>query len=278
MSRILVFGLSGLVGQALAQSLRTRGLDVLAVSREARDETTGVDWLVGDLATLPVPPGGVDAVLSAGPLDLFADWYARHAPPGLRVVALGSTSVLTKAASPDAGERDIARRLAAAEAALFATAATTGGAATLLRPTLIYGDGPDHSLTPMAETARRQGWFVLPSGRTGLRQPVHAADVAEAMLRCLDRPGTAGRTFDLPGGERLPAADMFARSLSRRAPGTRIWRVPAGMFRLAVSLAGVSGRLPVSARGFLARLSQDQVADAEAVETALGLHLRPFQP
>lgn len=278
MSRALVFGLSGLVGQALASSLHTRGMDVLAVSRGARTPTPGVDWLVGDLASLSRPPDGIDTILSAGPLDLFVDWYARSAPLPLRVIALGSTSVLTKAASPDAGERDLARRLATAETTLFATAASTGGAATLLRPTLIYGDGPDSSLTPMAERARRWGWFVLPSGRTGLRQPVHAADVAEAMLRCLDRPGTAGRTFDLPGGERLPAADMFARSLSRRAPGTRIWRVPAGVFRLAVSLAGISGRLPVSARGFLGRLSQDQVADAEAVEKALGLRLRPFQP
>lgn len=278
MSMILVFGLSGLVGEALRAPLRGRGRDVLALTRVERDDAPGVTWIFGDLPSLPFLPDGVDTVLSAGPLDRFADWYARVAPPGVRVVALGSTSVFTKAASPDAGERETARRLADAEARVFATASATGGSATILRPTLIYGDSPDRSLTPMAEFARRHGWFILPARGTGLRQPVHAGDVAEAMLRCLDRPATAGRAFDLPGGERLPAAEMFERSLRRRAPGARIWRVPAGIFRLAVAVAGRADRIPVSARGFLARLGQDQVADASAVETALDLRLRPFQP
>jgi len=183
-----------------------------------------------------------------------------------------------KALSPAAGDGATARCLPDAEARVFAPASATGGAATILRPTLIYGDSADRSLTPMAEFARRRGWFVLPSGGTGLRQPVHAGDVAEAMLRCLERPATAGLAFDLPGGERLPAAEMFERSLRRRAPGVRVWRIPAGLFRLAVSMAGAGGQVPVSARGFLARLGQDQVADAKAVESALDLRLRAFQP
>jgi len=278
MSPILVFGLSGLVGQALRAPLRDRGLHALALTRVERDDAPGVTWIFGDLPSLPFLPEGIQTILSAGPLDCFADWYARIAPPGLRIVALGSTSVFTKAGSPDAGERDIARRLAEAEAKVFATARATGGAVTILRPTLIYGDGPDRSLTPMAEFARRRGWFVLPASGTGLRQPVHAGDVAEALLRCLDCPASAGQAFDLPGGERLPAAEMFERSLWRRAPGARVWRVPAGVFRLAVAAAGAFGRVPVSARGFLARLGQDQVADAGVVESALGLRLRPFQP
>jgi uncharacterized protein YbjT (DUF2867 family) len=272
-SRLLVLGLSGQVGEALLNRLAQRGQPILALSRIARPDAPGLHWLQGQLPDVEWPHD-VSTVLSVGPLDVFADWFAAQAPPGVRAVALGSTSIYSKHDSPDAGERDVARRLLAAEATLFAT----GGAVTVLRPTLIYGDGRDRSLSPLADFARRRGWMVLPGAGTGLRQPVHADDVAEAVLRCLDRPATAGQGYDLPGGERLTAAAMFERALRRRVPGCRIWRLPGWLFRPAVSLAGGIGALPVSSRGFLARLGRDQVADAGPVQTALGLQLRGFQP
>ena len=273
MSRLLVLGLSGQVGEALHPLLARRGEPVLALSRTERPDAPGLQWLHGELPHVAWP-SDVSAVLSVGPLDVFADWFAANAPPGMRAVALGSTSIYSKHDSPDAGERDVARRLLAAEATLFAGR----GAITVLRPTLIYGDGRDRSLSPLADFARRRGWMVLPAAGTGLRQPVHAADVADAVLRCLDRPATVGQGYDLPGGERLTAAAMFERTLRRRAPDCRVWRLPGWLFRLAVGAAGGIGLLPVSSGGFLARLGRDQVADAEPVQTALGLQLRAFQP
>ncbi len=273
MSRLLVLGLSGQVGEALRPRLAQRGEPVLALSRVARPDAPGVQWLHGDLSQLAWP-SDISAVLSVGPLDVFAQWFATQAPPGMRAIALGSTSIYSKHDSPDAGERDVARRLLDAEALLFAS----GGAVTVLRPTLIYGDGRDRSLSPLADFARRRGWVVLPSTGTGLRQPVHADDVADAVLRCLDRPTTVGQGYDLPGGERLSAAAMFERALRRRAPASRIWRLPGWLFGALVTVAGGIGALPVSSRGFLARLGRDQVADAGPVQSALGLPLRGFEP
>ncbi|PPT43957.1 nucleoside-diphosphate sugar epimerase, partial [Xanthomonas arboricola] len=44
-------------------------------------------------------------------------------------------------------------------------------AATVLRPTLVYGAGRDRTLTQIAGLAQRTGAFVLPANATGLRQP-----------------------------------------------------------------------------------------------------------
>lgn len=254
--------------------LAQRGLSVLALSRRPRADEAGVTWLTGAMPSGPDWPEAVDAIISLGPLDAFAEWLVRHARPGVRVVALGSTSRYSKQNSPDADERDVARRLAAAESLLF----SSGHAVTVLRPTLIYGSGHDRSLSPLAEFARRRGWMVLPVGGTGLRQPVHVDDVAEAVLRCLERPQTSGHAYDLPGGERLTASAMFERALRRQAPACHLWHVPGWLFRLAVTIAGGIGLSRVSSRGFLARLSGDQVADRQPVENALGLQLRAFEP
>ena len=54
--------------------------------------------------------GGAFLIFSTGPLDGFAQWYARGQVATRRVVAFGSTSLDTKQASADAYERDIVAR------------------------------------------------------------------------------------------------------------------------------------------------------------------------
>ncbi|KFN42504.1 SDR family oxidoreductase [Arenimonas oryziterrae] len=281
MSRVLVFGLTGQVGQALRVGLLARGVPVVAVSRRTRADEPGLDWQQADLPSTPILSADLDTILSLGPLDAFAEWFQRVAPAHtgpLRVVALGSTSRHFKHDSPDPAERDVAERLALAEDRLFKTAALTGAAVTVLRPTLIYGLGQDRSLSVLIAFGRRWGVVPLPRSGLGHRQPVHAADIAEAVLRCLDTPASAGYAYDLPGGEVLRFDEMVRRALVRQVPGCRIWRLPAPVFAVLIRLAAVTGRLPMSGAGFLARLGRDQIADRHPVEQALGLHLRSFDP
>src|SRR5699024_643527 len=145
-----------------------------------------------------------DTIVSLGPLDAFAQWHAQVDTGARRVLALGSTGVHDKRDSADPADRDVAQRLAAAEARLFETAAARGTAATVLRPTLIYGGGRDRSLTPLAALARRLRVLPLPRSARGMRQPVHVDDVAAAVVAALAAPAAHGRAFDLPGGETLP--------------------------------------------------------------------------
>ena len=274
--RALVFGGSGQVGAALLPRLRAAGWEMVAVSRDPHVASPGLRWLRGDLAHCDGLPDAVDAIFSCGPLDHFAFWLARSTLRAPRIVAFGSTSVTVKQASRDAAERDVAGRLAEGEQRVFDAAAARGAPATVLRPTLVYGAGRDQTLARLARFASKRGWLPLPAGATGLRQPVHVDDLAQAAMEVLDAPGTQGRAFALPGGETLPFREMVARTLAALPSTPRLLEVPAPLF------AAVAGAVRLVGRGIgagaIARLREDLVFDPGPAAAAFGYAPRRFQP
>ena len=96
------------------------------------------------------------------------------------------------------------------EARLHAAASARGVAASVLRPTLVYGAGRDRTVSRLAAIARRLGWLPVPRGATGLRQPVHVDDLAAAAVAACDAPAASGMDYDLPGGETLAWREMVA--------------------------------------------------------------------
>lgn len=268
---VLVLGGSSQIGHFLLPRLRASGERVLALSRHPRPAQAGLDWLQGALpdAVPALPP--LSAIISFGPLWALAEWLSRvplsDAP---RVIATSSMSAETKRDSSVPAERDISRQLREGEAALAAACARHGCAWTVLRPTLIYGAGLDKSLTPIARRAMRLRLFPLPAGR-GLRQPVHADDIAQAVLAALECPAAAGRVLPIGGGERLTAAEMFARVRRSLPRDTMPLPLPAWLLRM-----GQHALPPL--RGPLNRLDADLVADNDELRRLLGISPRPFQP
>lgn len=274
----LVFGASGQIGEALLARLAGGGWQVFAVSRVPRPPAGGVTWLTGEFANVGGLPEAVDVVFSTGPLDGFAQWYARGQVATRRVVAFGSTSLDTKQASADAYERDIVARLQAAERLVFDTASTNGAAATVLRPTLVYGAGRDQTLARIAAMGRRMGFFVLPRGANGKRQPVHVDDLAHAALAVVDAPATDGKAYALPGGETLAYRDMVARTLAALDPPAKLWEVPMPVFRTALWLARKAGMMRGLTDDAVARMREDLVFDASPAWRDFGYAPRPFEP
>lgn len=268
---VLVVGASSQIGHFLLPRLLAGGESVLALSRHPRPSRDGVTWLHGALPDrLPDLPR-LSAIISFGPLAGLAEWLAqatfREAP---RVIATSSMSADSKRDSPVPGEQAISRQLRDGEAALAAACERHGSDWTVLRPTLVYGAGLDKSLTPIARRAMRLRLFPLPSGR-GLRQPVHADDIAQATLAALECPAVMGRVLPIGGGERLPAREMFARVRGSLPCITVPLPLPAWSLRLA------QRALP-RLRGPLSRLDRDLIADNGELQRLLGVHPRPFRP
>jgi uncharacterized protein YbjT (DUF2867 family) len=268
---VLVFGGSSQIGHFLLPRLLASGESVLAVSRQPRPAQAGVEWLQG---TLPdrvpaLPP--LSAIISFGPLQGLADWLAQatlaDAP---RVIATSSMSAESKRDSSVPAERALARQLRDGEVALATACERHGCAWTVLRPTLVYGAGLDKSLTPIARRAMRLRVFPLPAGR-GLRQPVHADDIAQAVLAALECQAAAGRILPIGGGERLRSGEMFARVRGSLSRGTVPLPLPGWLLRL-----GQRSLPPL--RGPLSRLDSDLVADNGELQRLLGVRPRPFQP
>ncbi len=266
MSTILVFGASGPVGRRLLPRLTAHR--AIPVSRTARN-----GWIHGDLGDANMPWPAVDAAISAGPLDAFAAWVERHPELSLRrVIALGSMSAESKQTSADARERDVSARLRASENLLKRCAAERGIALTIFRPTLIYGDGTDRSVAPIARFVRRWHLLPLPLGATGLRQPVHADDLAIALSSAFDQSATHGKTYEMGGGERL----AFVSLLRRMRDASPTWSIPVPVPLWALVFLTRFLRSDAPTRSAIARLKIDLVADIAPAQEDFAYEPRAF--
>ena len=267
---VLVCGATSQIGWFLLPELVRAGAQVLALSRSAPPGMAGVAWLRGALPELPGAADGVTSACSFAPLDVLAQWVESGTAPKLeRVVATSSMSAESKQASPVAAERAISLRLREGEAALARACDRRGITWTIFRATLIYGAARDKSLTPLARRAARWRVFGLPAG-SGLRQPVHAADVAMAVVHALDG-GAGQRVVQIGGGERLTAIAMFERVRDSLPARTLALHIPAPLVR-------AGARCIPLLRGPLTRLQQDLVADNTDLEHLLDVHPRGFHP
>lgn len=274
----LVFGASGQIGGALLQRLYRQGWLVLAVSRRPQPAAPGVRWLQGDLSRPPALPDAVDAVFSCGPLDAFSQWYAQAQLQCPRVIAFGSTSVMVKQDSQDPAERALAARLADAERAVFARAIQQQAAATVLRPTLVWGAGMDRSLSRIAALAQRWGLFVLPRSACGRRQPVHVADLADAAMAVVDCLPSHGQAYALGGGQVLAYRQMVQQVLATLPGRPRLYALPDSVFSLLAGVARISGRLQGFGPAMQVRMARDLVFDLGPAQRDFGYAPRGFAP
>lgn len=278
MRHALVFGATGQIGRPLLARLRAQGWRVTAVSRGDHADEPGITWLRGALESMPAVPAHVDALVSCGPLDGFARWHAQARIEAARIVAFGSTSVRVKQNSPDDSERDVAQRLQHAEDVLMAASTARGTPATVLRPTLVYGAARDATLSHIARLGHRLRVVPLPRRANGLRQPVHVEDLADAAVACLSQPMTAGRAYDLPGGEDLPYREMVRRVLAAIEPPARLVELPGPLFAALLRIARTRGMASGFNEAALDRMRRDLVFDRTPAQSDFGYAPRPFRP
>ena len=142
---------------------------------------------------------------------------------------------------------------------------------------MVYDPGRDRNVSTLAALARRFGFVPLAWPARGLRQPIHADDVARAMMAARDAPGAVDAAFVIPGSETLEYREMVRRIM--RATGRRpiVVYLPLGPARLAMAVwlraTGAAYSLAM-----LERMNTDLVFDPQPAREALGVSFRPFRP
>lgn len=213
MNDILILGGSGFVGGALCERLVRRhdggGLRLTLPTRR-REHARRLQLLptvdvqeadVHDDATLARLVAGRDAVVNlVGILHGSEKDFERahvalprrlaQACKAAGVARLAHVSAL--GAAPDAPSRYL-RSKAAGEAALRESFA----GAVVLRPSVMFGDG-DRFMRRFAQIQLVSPFMPL-AGAQARFQPVWVEDVAEAIVRALDDPLAAGKTFECAG-------------------------------------------------------------------------------
>lgn len=274
---VAVLGATSLVGRYLLPRLAAAGHAVHAVSRGAGEPSAAdVRWHRVDIVREPHAIPAAPIAVHLAPLWLAPPLVDGLAGKGLRrLIAFGSTSRLTKERSGDPREREVARRLGDAEDALQEACARHAIACTVLRPTLIYGGGRDRSLSGIARWARRLGVVPIAGAGRGLRQPVHADDLAAACLLALDATATQGRTYDLGGGTVLTYRAM-TESVCRAAGGARVIGVPPALLRAAFRAASLLPGYGQVTAAMVDRMEQDLSVDHAAAMRDFGYAPRGF--
>ena len=212
--RTAVLGGSGFIGRYIVQRLAARG-DVIPVGCRRAEEAKFLKPLgnVGQIATLNLTIGdeqilpaflaGNDALVNCVGIlrESGSQTFDRmhHTGPG-RFARLAREAGIERFVHISAIGADprsssaYARTKAAGEAAVRDAFPTV----TILRPSVVFG-AEDQFFNRFAAMATISPVLPLIGGGHTRFQPVYVGDVADAVLKCLDDPTTAGRTYELGG-------------------------------------------------------------------------------
>lgn len=220
--RILVSGISGYVGAALAPRLRADGHELRGFARSAEraaaSQTAISDLVIGDALTgagLDKALDGVEvayylmhSMTGASALDFpeqeltSADRFAGAAQRAgvRRIVFLGG--LLPSDAPPS---RHLASRLAVEERLLAAAPESIA-----FRASIVIG-ARSRSFRFLVRLVERMPVMTLPAWRNHQTQPIDGRDVLEFLSRAATAPAAlADRSWDIAGPERMTYAELVA--------------------------------------------------------------------
>lgn len=284
-AEVWVFGATSLVGRYLLPRLLAAGYRVRAfctdpvradIGVSPRLTLHGVDLRAPE--SLPLE-GKPSLVISLAPIFALPGILPVLAARGAsRIIAFGSTSAITKAASTEPAERELAERLSQAETAVQDACGRLGLRWCIFRTTMIYAFGKDGNVTRLAALARRLRFFPLAGDGRGLRQPVHADDLARACLAVLDAPDVWNRAYDLSGSEVLSYRTMMEKIFRRLGRAPRLIEVPEPAWRLAIGVARCLPRFRDVNIAMARRMNADLSFPHAEAARAFGFAPRRFLP
>ena len=274
--KILVTGGTGVIGRPAVDRLVARGHSVRLLSRHAERDVAGWEegvesWpgSVGDAATVEGAAGGCEAVLHIAGI-------VQEDPPEVTFAAINveGTRRLVKEAEragvrrfvylsslgADEGASDYHLSKREAEEIVRGFA----GEWLILRPGNVYGPG-DAVISTLLQMVRTLP--AIPTVGLGEQpfQPVHADDLAEAIVRAFDEGAPSGEALELAGEEVTSTREVLEmlREITGRNPASV--PLPGAVLEGGIGLARMAGfDLPIS-EDVLTMLGEENIIRAGRV-------------
>src|SRR4051812_46063406 len=282
--RVLVTGITGYVGSALAPRLLAAGHEVVGLARDPSRVTLDVPVVRGDA----VAGTGLDEALEGVDVAYYlihsmepsvADGYAirdRRAAENVRdaVRRAGTERVvyLGGPVPPDrAPSEHLRSRLEVEETLLTATASSIA-----LRASIVIGPR-SRSFRFLVRLVERLRVLPLPPWRDFRTQPIDGRDVLAFLVAAATSDAAAGQSLDIAGPDVLTYGDMVRRIADAMLVGRPALRLPiAGGTAAALVAAAVGGETPELIGPLMEGLSGDLLPRDMRAPELLGVRLHHF--
>ncbi len=270
---VAVIGGTGFLGRHAAAALREAGLEVRLLSRRNGCDARKID---------PEALRGCDAVVNLAGIkreDGAQTFQAVHVDLVARLVESMKLAGIRRLVhiSVVVARRDPGLPYHDTKAQGEELVRASGLDWTILRPGVVYGVGDDllSHLAFMLQTAPL--FPVVNDGRAPM-MPVHAGDVAAAVVATLSREVSIGKTYEIVGPDRLELRDVVRRVAE--ALGRPVWicPTPVALMKLPVRIMETLMTHPLSTRAQLAMLVEGLAGDPEPARQELKLNPAPFTP
>ncbi len=283
--QILVTGVSGYVGSALAGRLARDEHHVRGFARSAGRVTVAVDELVlGDATTGAGLAAALDGIEVAyylihsmeGPVE-FVDVERRQAQQFADAAAAAGVRriVYLGGLLPHDGSlsRHLASRLAVEQALLDAVPESIA-----FRASIVVG-ARSRSFRFLVRLIERLPILALPAWRENRTQPIDGRDVLEFLAGAATvAPRDAGRAWDLGGPDRMTYADMLGRIADVMMIDRPALRLGFNLTPVAsVIAAAVAGEDPGLIEPLMESLEHDLLPRDDGAAAAFGVRLHPFE-
>lgn len=266
---VSVIGAGGRAGSLVCRALLAAGFRVRAVLRDTARRgqvPEGVELAAGpDAAAQAALSADVRSVVSCAPVEASTALLAALPRPGPHCVLFGSTRRYTR--FPE----DRSRAVLALERAF----AASGLSGLLLHPTMIYGATGENNVRRIAALARF-GLIPLPGGGPSLIQPVHAEDLARAVVSAVTRRVVSVEPIVLAGPEPMPYAEFVRAVAAAAGRRARILPVPLAAARLLARLTALVPLVPRVRQDEILRLTEDKAFDIGPARRLLGFDPMPL--
>jgi nucleoside-diphosphate-sugar epimerase len=279
MHRLLITGAGSLAGDYL-RGLLDPAWTVIWVGRHRPVQLPAhCNWQPLDLEGDDLRQFKADAIMHLAPLPLIAKHLQHFPAMGVaRLVAIGTTSRFTKIYSESSKDRNMVRDQVRAECDIAESCGKHGVAWTLLRPTLVYDGRRDRNVAAIAHFIERFGIFPVIGSAQGLRQPLHARDLAAACVAVLDNRRSWNKAYNLAGAECLSYRSMIERIFAALGKRPHFIRIPRWGFRTALRCAAWHPRYRHLTAAMADRMNQDMVFALDDAVRDFGFTPRRFQP
>lgn len=282
-----VIGATSLVGSFSLSLLTEKNYKVIAYTRQVcPTKKSMIKWHQfghpkesSVLSSTVIQQEIIPLWLCVAPIWVLPQYFNFLIEKGIkRIVLLSSTSRYTKATSKDIEEQSIALRLEESEELIKKWAKENNIEWIILRPTLIYGLGRDKNIAEITRFIKKFGFFPLFGKALGLRQPVHAEDVANACISALESSSALNRSYNISGGETITYRKMVSRIFDALGKRPYFIPIPLFLFKLAVTCLRLLPRYGHWSTSMAERMNQDLVFDHTAATEEFCYKARKFSP